>query len=128
MGGLIWTALSGFEEALDRFGRFSDFRGTFGTTGGYGVGDTVVKVVFEESNGNALEGFGHRGNLGEHVDTVSLLFDHALKPAHLALDAFQSSEVVCLVWRISGRHCLLLKGTGYVQASHLKQMRCLVPP
>ena len=56
---LRWTARSGFEEPFDGLSSFGDFGCAFGTTGGYGVGDTVVKVVFEESNGNALEGFGY---------------------------------------------------------------------
>src|SRR5512134_3301516 len=59
--------------------------------------DAVVDVVVEDLEGQALERRVHRGDLREHVDAVAVLLDHPLDPAHLTLDAMQSTDERVLV-------------------------------
>jgi hypothetical protein len=56
----------------------------------------VAEVIFDEAEGDGLEGPGHGGHLGEDVDAVGVGLDHALQAAHLTLDAAQPLEVSVL--------------------------------
>ena len=60
--------------------------------------------LVEEPDGDRLEGLGDGRDLGEHVDAVRVLVDHALQPAHLALDAPEALHVVVLVHRVAAHH------------------------
>src|SRR5215213_7725603 len=51
--------------------------------------DTVLDMVLEDLVLHAPECRPHRPDLGEDVDTVAILLDHARDPAHLALDPLQ---------------------------------------
>ena len=69
----------------------------FVAAGRGGFEDAVVEVVVEEPEGDGFEGAGHRGDLGEDLDAVLLVFDHVLEAAGLSFDAAQAAEVLVLV-------------------------------
>src|SRR5262245_8823544 len=54
-------------------------------------------MVVEDLQGEALERRADGADLRQHVDAVALLLDHALDPAHLALDAMQPVDERLLV-------------------------------
>src|SRR5688500_6640462 len=56
----------------------------------------MAHVLLEQAQCDRLECLRHRGDLGEDVDAVLLVLDHALQAAGLALDAAQPLEVVVL--------------------------------
>ena len=62
-----------------------------------GVADAVADVLVEEADGDGLERLGDGADLGEDVDAVRVLLDHALDAADLALDAVEPLGVVVLV-------------------------------
>src|SRR5690606_13428888 len=57
------------------------------------VGDAVAQVLLQQLQGEGLQGLGGGGHLGEYVDAVDVLVDHALQAADLSLDAAQAFEV-----------------------------------
>src|SRR4029453_11138490 len=60
-------------KPLNGFQQFPTLlRRLFRVTGGEGVGDTVIDVIVEELEGQALEGSVHRGDLSEDVDAVTV--------------------------------------------------------
>src|SRR5690606_12184909 len=61
------------------------------------LGHAVPDVILEQAEGHRLERTGHRGDLGEDVDAVGVLFDHPLKPSDLPLDPAQAHEIGLLV-------------------------------
>ena len=65
------------------------------------TGDAVVHVVVEDPEREALERRVHRRDLREDVDAVAVVLDHALDPAHLALDAVQPADERLLVGRVA---------------------------
>src|SRR5690606_16725062 len=70
--------------------------------GGDRLVHAVVEVVVEQGEGDALEGAGRGGDLGEDVDAVRVLLHHAVDPAHLALDAAQPLEQGVLRLDVTG--------------------------
>src|SRR6266508_2647113 len=57
---------------------------------GEGPGYAVLHVVVEDGHAEALERGVHGGDLREDVDAVTVVLDHALDAAHLALDPVQA--------------------------------------
>jgi len=74
-----------------------------------GLGDAVPEMIFQQAECDRLQRPGHRGDLGEDLDAVDVLFHHALEAADLALDPPQALEVGVLVLGISA-HDLRLHG------------------
>ena len=64
--------------------------------GADGVGDAVPEVLVEEVHRHALQGAGGRRDLGQHVDAVGVLVDHALQAPDLALDAAEALQHLVL--------------------------------
>ncbi|GDY64081.1 hypothetical protein SAV14893_034740 [Streptomyces avermitilis] len=54
-------------------------------------------MLLQELEREGLEGLRRGGDLGEYVDAVGVLLDHALKAPDLALDAAQALEVFALL-------------------------------
>jgi hypothetical protein len=50
----------------------------------------VVHVISQDEQGDLLLGADVAGDLGEDVNAILLLIDHALHPANLTLDAPQT--------------------------------------
>jgi hypothetical protein len=71
-------------------------------------------MLVEQAQTDPLERLRDRDDLGEDVDAVLVLVDHALQPADLTLDAAQPVPVVVLVHRVAPHRFLpLLRwGTG----------------
>ena len=78
-----------------------------------GVGHAVPEVLVEQPDRHALEGSRRRRDLGQDVDAVGVLVDHALQPAHLALDAPEALQDVGLVVVVAG-----LDGQGLGHMRH----------
>ena len=66
-----------------------------------GLSDAVSNVFVEETDADALECFGDGADLGEHVDAVFVVVDHALESANLAFDLGESRGVVLFGERVS---------------------------
>src|SRR3954465_13121431 len=58
--------------------------------------DAVLCVVVEEPERDLVERGLNCGDLGQDVDAVAVVCDHALDPAHLSLDAAQALEQLFL--------------------------------
>src|SRR5471032_3002391 len=54
----------------------------------------VSKVPIQQADSHLLQRAGGRGYLGQDVDAVAVLVDHALQPTHLALDPTQPALVL----------------------------------
>src|SRR5262249_46248505 len=54
--------------------------------------DAVADMVAQDLLLDAAQRGAHRGNLGDHVDAVAVLLDHAGEPTHLAFDALETFE------------------------------------
>ena len=52
-----------------------------------GSGKAIAGVVFEEFGFDFFEGCGHGFGLGDDVDAIAVLVNHAREAAHLAFDA-----------------------------------------
>lgn len=61
--------------------------------------DRVPYVVVEQAERDFLQGSGDATDLGEDVDAVPVVVDHAGPPASLALELVEPGEVVGLVVR-----------------------------
>src|SRR5687767_11020506 len=59
--------------------------------------DAVPGVAVEQAEGHLVEGGLDGTDLGEHVDAVPIVLDHAGDAPHLPLDAGQSLEQSVLV-------------------------------
>ena len=55
-----------------------------------------LRKLVEQTEGERLQGPGRRGHLGQDVDAVLVVLDHALKPADLTLDPTEPGEVLVL--------------------------------
>ena len=53
----------------------------------------MSQVVFEQAEAHGVQRFRGRGDLGEDVDAVLVLLDHAGDAADLTLDAAQTLQV-----------------------------------
>jgi Cu+-exporting ATPase len=67
-----------------------------------GIGHAMLQVVGERLLLDAVERGAHGADLGQHVDAVTVLFDHASDPAHLTFDAGQPSDLGFLQFVIHG--------------------------
>ena len=74
-----------------------------GVVSGAGVHDTVADVLFEQADGHALQRLRRGADLGQHVDAVHVVVDHALQATDLALDAPQALDVRVLVRAVAVR-------------------------
>ena len=61
----------------------------------------VTRVIVEQPEGDLVEGGLHGGDLGEHVDAVAVVLDHALDAADLALDPGEAVEELRLGRRVA---------------------------
>src|SRR2546425_4157638 len=84
------------------------------------AGDAVVDVLVEDLEAEALQCSVDGRDLGEDVDAVAVVGDHALDPAHLALDPVQALDQRLLVLgvapdrlRLGLSHGWLLLGGGW---------------
>src|SRR5699024_3760447 len=68
-----------------------------------GVDDAVADVVLEQAEADPLQRLGRRRDLGEDVDAVRVVLDHARYAPYLALDALEPREVLLLASAVS-RH------------------------
>src|SRR5688572_25054164 len=98
MGDPFWLREggSGTDEAGDGLGGLAHLLVGLPAAGGRGLHEAVAHVLLEQAQGDRLESLRHRRDLGEDVDAVLLVLDHALQTAGLALDAAQPLEVVVL--------------------------------
>src|SRR5690606_35676453 len=88
---------SGAEHAGDGLGGFLDLGVDLVAALDGRVGDAVAQVLLQQLQGEGLQGLGGGGHLGEYVDAVDVLVDHALQAADLSLDAAQAFEVFLLL-------------------------------
>jgi len=88
MGG----SFLGPQESFDGAGGFGDLRFERLVATGGRAGDAVTEMVPEQQHGDALERAGHGGDLGEHVDAVRVVVDHALQSPDLTFDAAQARQ------------------------------------
>ena len=61
------------------------------------VGHAMPDVLIEQAYSDALQRFRDRTDLGEDVDAIRVLIDHALQPAHLTFDPLEALQVTVLV-------------------------------
>src|SRR3954462_1730700 len=94
---------SGPDQPRDRVGRLADLLVGLGAAGYGGGDDAVAQVLLEQAERDRLQRLRHRRHLGEDVDAVLLVLDHALQAAGLALDAAQPLEVVVLAVDVPAR-------------------------
>src|SRR3954454_2261247 len=87
---------SGTHEAGDGLGGLADLLLGLPAAGARGLDDAVAEMLLEQAEGDSLQGLRHRRDLGEDVDAVLLVLDHALQTAGLALDATEPLEVLVL--------------------------------
>ena len=73
--------------------------------------DAVVHMVFEHLEAQALQCGANGGNLGEDVDAVAVVVDHAFDSAHLSLDAVQAFLERLLVVAVLHQRSALLSLT-----------------
>ena len=85
------------QESRDRGRGLRDLLVRAVTPFAHRVPHAVAEVVLDQADRHRLQRPGHRGDLGQDVDAVDVLVDHALQPPHLALDAPEPGEVVGLV-------------------------------
>ena len=71
-----------------------------------GADHAVMRVLVEQAERDLVERRLHRGDLGEHVDAVAILGDHALHAAHLPLDTTQALEQLLPVRRVAPLLCV----------------------
>jgi hypothetical protein len=57
---------------------------------GFRAGDAMTGVVVEQAERDLVERGLHGGDLGEDVDAVTVVVDHALNAAYLAFDALET--------------------------------------
>jgi hypothetical protein len=70
----------------------------------------MADVVVEQSDRDLLQCIGRRRDLGQDVDAVIVVLDHALEAADLALDPAEPRQQVVLVSVVTP-HALLLSST-----------------
>ncbi len=67
-------------KALDRVGKFGDHQFVVGR-----VHDTAANVVFEDQQADSPRSGNDRRDLRQNIDTVLILFNHALDTPNLTL-------------------------------------------
>src|SRR5579863_6612483 len=109
------TTGSGAHEPGDGLGCLVDLGGGGVAALGDGAGDAVAEVFFQQPKCHRLQGLGGGGYLGEDVDAVLVVLDHALEAADLPFDPAQPDEVVVLVLGVSV-HVALRPWCGAIRA------------
>src|SRR5690606_1901644 len=84
------ASASGPVEQLDQFSRLAALIG--GVAAGDGPFDAVVQMVLENLALDPGEGGADGPGLGQDVNAVAVLRDHARDAAHLTLDAVQAVQ------------------------------------
>src|SRR5664279_4381285 len=87
------NSLSSTDQPGDGLAGFVDLVVGDATSDAYRILDAGTEVVVQQREGERLERFGDRGDLGEDVDAVLVVCNHLLQAADLALDAAQPVEV-----------------------------------
>src|SRR5581483_1458549 len=64
---------------------------------GHGSRDAVREMLLEQADRHRLQSLRSRGDLGEDVNAVAVLFDHPLQAADLAFYPAQPLQVILLV-------------------------------
>lgn len=60
--------------------------------------NTVTQVILEYNILDVGQSLFDRRCLGNNINTVTILFDHILKPSDLTLNNFQSPSEFCLIY------------------------------
>src|SRR5690606_19203313 len=63
------------------------------TTGLDRLRNAMAQMVPQQLTADTAQRFVHRRNLRQHIGAVTILFDHFLNPAHLALDPLEPCQV-----------------------------------
>jgi DNA-binding MarR family transcriptional regulator len=74
------------------------------------AGDAVANVVVDELERDCVDRFANRADLGEDVDAVTVVLDHARDPAHLALHARESFQQLGPALGVSGHGRSVYRG------------------
>ena len=90
-------AVSGPHEARDCLGGFFDLPLGLWAAGSGCIDDAVLEMVVRETHCDAAKSTGHGTDLGEDVDALLLLLDHAVNASRLALDPAQPRQVPVLL-------------------------------
>jgi uncharacterized membrane protein YraQ (UPF0718 family)/YHS domain-containing protein len=80
-----------------------------------GGGDAVVSMRVEQAEGDFVQGGLGGGDLGEDVDAVAILDDHALHAADLSFDPAQTREQLVLTCSVTTDGWVLGHGDNYIQ-------------
>src|SRR5579862_4417708 len=95
------TARSRPHESLHRGRRLAHLFVRVGAARRHRVTDAVVEVVAEELDRDGLQRPGGRGDLGQDVDAVHIILNHALETPHLTLDAAEAAQDRVLLSRVA---------------------------
>ena len=105
-----------FDVAFEDGEEFVEF--ALGFLGVGGTGDAVVGVLMDDNAGEGFEGFAGGDDLGEDVDAVAVVVDHALDGLQLADDfaqaQFQGAFFLRTVHMVGGRGHAETVGHDYV--------------
>jgi hypothetical protein len=79
---------------------------------GLGAHHALARVVLDQVERDAVQRCPRRRDLREDLDTATIVADHSLDPAHLALDPAQALQQRVLLAGVAGlsRHVLLFGG------------------
>ncbi len=96
----------------------------------------MVQVGLEHLGLDLCQGGPGGVDLGQDVDAVTPLLDHARDPAHLALDAVQAGKEIWFVVAMHGRNVIPLGGScqgtplgynAFAQAAFSRPVRTMDP-
>src|SRR5262249_54124049 len=90
----------------------------FRVTAQHGLLHALADLLAQQLLLDALEGRAHGGDLGDDVDAVATLLDHAREAAHLPLDAAQAVEAATLGLAV---HARPIPPWGIVRRANLYQ-------
>src|SRR3954447_20554259 len=89
------SAGSGAGQAGERGAGLGDLLLGHRTALGDGLGDAVLEVLVEQPERDRLQGLGRGGDLGEHVDAVLVVLDHARDADKYCIDVqYLSSSIM----------------------------------
>src|SRR5450759_927287 len=93
---VVWSGAadgSGAHQARDRGRGLLELGRRLVATVLDGLRDAVVQVLVQQGQCHRLQRLGGSGDLGQHVDAVRVLLDHAVHAPNLTLDPAQSPQV-----------------------------------
>lgn len=90
------------QQPFDRDDRLGDLVVATICICGGGIDHAVVEVFIEETESDAAQRTGDRRDLGQDVDAVRALVDHAGEAADLSLDETEPFQVVVSVYDVAG--------------------------